>query len=538
MPAAHQRIIYTPWTPGLQATWTVAGVRAALTAHEAGDFAQSAKLIDGMGRDLRLRTVEETRLKGLFASPFSLDPADEDDATDQRIAEDLDEQWLTMCSEATLTELWHWRLFAGVGLGELCWERTASAWIPIVKVWHPQHLYADEDRGVYLLQTREGQVEVPFGGGDGKWLVVGRGKRPWMDGLVRGLGDQWLGAYFGFRDWLRYCERHGMPIVKAMVPAFADDVDKEGFFTDIKALSTETTVQLPVGLDERGTGFDLDLLEATANTWEGFQGLLRHIYDGFAIALTGNNLTTLIEGGSFAAAKEAGTVRSLYSEGDAEELSTTLRAQLVKPWCKYNHGDESRAPWPRWETSPEEDVAAKAASIKTAGEALGALKSAGWEPVSIEEFAEPFGVQLQPIAKPAPSPFPPPFARPGDEDQEDEGQRPEDVEPPAELSRRVRRSKRTAPVVLASGDPPASAEAFVDGQLYVDAVADHGVRAQRKRPALQAVLAIIESSVDYPDLRARLRAAFSDMADPEFSELMGRALILSELAGRYAAAHD
>jgi len=447
-------------------------------------------------------------MAGLFGRDFSVDcgGSEEDDERTKAISEDVEESWWTMCPESTLMEMWRWRLFNGVSIGELQWQHTATRWLPVLKVWHPQWYYADEDRQVYVLTTRAGPVDVPFAGADGKWVVLGRGDRPWMHGLVRALAVPWLVAQFAIRDWARYSERHGMPVVKAIVPAVAGEADKDAFFDDVKAMSTETTVMLPQGLDERGGGFDLELLEATDRSWEGFQGLIRHIHDTYAIALTGNNLTTLIEGGSYAAAREGGSVRNDYAQADGEELSTQLREQVVKPYVLFNHADGAeRIPWPKWNTSPPEDLKSEAETIKLAGEALYALQTAGVRVADVAEFGERFGVKLDGNNESAPM--------------------------MKELHEVVK---------LASGDNPSDARGFINGQLYTDAVAEDGVKRARKSLAvdLEVVLRAIEASNDYDELRTKLRKSYPDLDPGPFMRLMERAIILTELAGRHAALED
>lgn len=529
------RTIYTPWTPGLQPTWTVAQVRSALTAHEAGDFSSSAQLIDAMGRSERLCAVDSTRLGQLFGSDFHLEPegSEEADAKAKAMAEELEEDWWQCCPEAELRTLWRWRLYAGVAFAEKQW-RGGDSWKPTIRCWHPQHVYADEDEGVYRLNAREGQVDIPFGG-DHKWIVLGTGMRPWMGGLVRSLAIPWLIEQWAERDWARYSERHGMPIVKAMVPVFADEGDKEDFFDDVKALSTETTVQLPTHMGTDGAGFDLGLVEATANTWEGFKELLRHVHDTYAIALTGNNLTTLIEGGSYAASSEASTRLYDLAKADAEELSTTLRSGLLVQWAGYNYADaEDYVPWPTWDTEPPEDVKAKAETIRVAGEALNSLKAAGYEPDDIDAFSEQFGVRLVRIEVDEPDDIDdnPPPQEEEPEDVDDDGPQ-DDVD---ERSRKVRRSMHT----LASGDSADSAKGFVDGQLFADDIIDEGIRRSRKfiRADLAKVLDAVNRSDDYPTLRDNMRALWPDLDPRPFANLMQKALVLADLAGRHAVSAD
>ena len=523
MPTALQRHVYLPWTPGVQPSWTVSGVSGALGEHERGSFANSAKLVDAMFRDDRLAAVVNTRLNALFGLPFALDPADESDAA-IAAAEEATEDWPSWCPEAVLREAKRWQLFMGFAILQIIWERTAKRYTPTLKVWHPQFIYADEDRGVLVAETQSGPVDIPIGGGDAKWVVLGTTDRPWMNGLVRPLAVPWLVAQWGLRDWARYSERHGMPIVKAMVPVVADDVDKDDFFEDVRTLSVETTVQLPVGIPGANgdpLNFDLDLVEATDDSWKGFQGLLSHVHDTYSIALTGNNLTTLIEGGSFAAAKTAEGILGQYVAADAEELSTELHNQKLVPWAEFNFAQGAAvAPWPKWDTSPPEDLKLKAETFGLFGKALTELKNGGAKPRDLVAMAEMFGLDVDEEEPPPPPPSPFDQMLPPDSGEDDA---------PEAMRRNVR---------LASGDDPTAAKGFIQGQLYADHLADKGQRQSAALLPLEALARIIETSTGYDDLRVRMRAAFADMDPEPFAEVMEKALILSDIAGRWAAVQD
>jgi phage gp29-like protein len=98
----------------------------------------------------------------------------------------------------------------------------------------------------------------------------------------------------------------------------------------------------------------------------------------------------------------------------------------------------------------------------------------------------------------------------------------------------------TQTVRLASGDRVALSSGFVQGQLYADRVADEAIGAVvpllRKR--LEAVLRAVEEAGDYEALRRRLVDLVPEADPTELAGLMEAALLLSELAGRYAVIRD
>jgi phage gp29-like protein len=394
-----------PLVSDVQATWSVAGVRSALLSHEQGEFSQSAKLVDAMGRDDRLMSVLDTRINGVLGADLDVLPPEElaEDARAQDIAAEGLAEFEGMFPEADLREAMRWQRMMGFALGQLVWQRTPEAWTPRLRVWHPQWVRYDRDLEHWFVQTRETgeQVVEP---GDGHWILFGDSERPWMEGSVRRLAISFLMRQWAKRDWARYSERHGMPIVKAKVPAMASDDQTQAFYRDVRALATETTAVLPQNVDGEGNGsdYDLELLEASALSWEGFQALIAHTSDTYAIDILGHNLTSEVRGGSFAASQTGDSVRDDIKQADASSLSKDVREQGLTHWAKLNHGAPELAPVPMWRVEPPEDLHQSATALKTVGEALGAIKAAGYEVADPEAFGERFGIELAKVEEPEP----------------------------------------------------------------------------------------------------------------------------------------
>src|SRR5438094_441501 len=106
----------------------------------------------------------------------------------------------------------------------------------------------------------------------------------WLDSMVRALAIPWLIRQWARRDWARYSEVHGMPIRKGIVPAKAQEEDKLRFIDEIAQFSSETILRLPQGSEE-GSKFDVQLLEASSQSWEGFQALIGQTDVSIAVTL-------------------------------------------------------------------------------------------------------------------------------------------------------------------------------------------------------------------------------------------------------------
>lgn len=514
--------IILPWQPSIQATWTVAEVRTALDDHESGTFASSAQLWRAMGRDDRLSATLQTRIDGVLGAPCHLEAQDESSERDVEIAGELDADWSTIAPREQLDQFLGWYLGIGVAYGRLIEQREASRWRYCLDVWDPQHLrYQDWDQS-WTVTTRDGEKTIEPGK-DG-WVLWCRGPRGWNSGMVRSLAVPWLVRAYAWRDWARWSERHGMPIVKAMVPAVAPAPDKQAFWDDIRAMSTETVVSLPQGVAE-GVNYDLQLLEATALGWEGFERLLTACNVSYAVRVLGQNLTTEVQGGSFAAAQVSDDVRSDIKRSDAEGLYAIAREQILPPTVAANYGDGVAVPGPCYEVEPASDTKAVGDGLAAIGAGLAALKNAG-VPVDAEAVATEAGVPLlaeedrpEPVAPQPPRPEPPVADEPEDDEDEDGEE-----------------------LTAATGDTLALADApgFVSGQLYTDKLVAGAVPKSVRafRPDLEAVKAVIANSGSFETARRQLLSLYRDMAPDGQMRLLEKAFVLGQLAGAWSVQED
>jgi phage gp29-like protein len=234
------------------------------------------------------------------------------------------------------------------------------------------------------VQTQSGEVEVVAG--DGSWLLYtpGGADRPWSHGAWRSIARWWLLKKYALADWGRHSEQAGG--VKVATTDSGNDVDRRKLATDLATMGADATVALP-------QGWNLKLVEVAANTFETFRAQVDSANAAIAIALVGQNLSTEVKGGSFAAAQVHQQVAHAVLRGQAETLSTTLHAQALVWWSKFNFGSADAAPWPEWTIDPPEDDALIAATAKSVGEAVSALKNAGVE-IDAQAFAERFGIPL------------------------------------------------------------------------------------------------------------------------------------------------
>jgi hypothetical protein len=535
----RRRVALSPWTDlDIQTSWSVSGVRAALQEHEQGYFQQSGRLIESLGRDIRLghgkAGVIGTRANALLGSPFRLKPADEESPRAVKIAAEMEAHWWTVMPEATLRELLRFYWLGGGGPGQLKWHKRElqrgrtkqKSWLPIVEPWQLQSFYHEENtlpdgdlQRQLMAFTRKGTI--PVTPGDGTWLLLADGPRWWLNGSVRPVAIPWLGVQYTTRDWWRHSERLGHPIVKAKYPAVDTDPNIDAWLADLKALATETTATLPQGVgDLPDANYDLDLLEAAQHSPESFERLLLHTYGNYAIHFLGHNNSAEIRQGQ-AVTSDASEVRTDYKKADNETLSTQLREQLTVQWAAEWYPDGAElAPWPWWDVEPKEDTKQKAETQKLAAETLETLAKTGHEPEDLNEWAEPYDLRLRKIEPAEPEPETKP---PGDDDEDDDDEEPPDggEEP-------------TGDELLSMMLGDLQQDTFAGGLAYADELVDAGVKHARAAmaPAIRAALDAVDGAETPEEAREALLGAFESMDPDKLAGWLGRAMVLAELKGQ------
>lgn len=399
------RTAVTQWTPGIKPTWTIADVRSALRQHAEGDFSLSAKLVDSMGEDDLIPGVLDKRTDALLGSDFELCPVEEPNAQlSKRIANNYgDASWYASFPESELEDFDRWLIMLGVAIGTLDWDTSGTTWKATFRTLHPQFLRWDSFNNRWLYHSRDGiQVVTP---GDGRWILISYGHRGWMKGAVRPLAIPWISKQLTIRDWNRYNERHGLPIIKAFAPAIANDEDQDQFWEDIRGIQSETVAQLPTDLDENGAKYDLELLEAKDASFSSFRELLDRSDRRIMVLLLGSNLSTEITTqGSQAAVKGHRGVEQAKAAADEKKFSTGLREQGLYPIVAFNIPNITLdvIPWPHWDVDPPEDDKANADAAQSFGMALFNISRAGYEvnQASLDEATEKYGLKLKKIRPP------------------------------------------------------------------------------------------------------------------------------------------
>lgn len=503
--------------------WSVAKIEQAKKAADSGDLALAAMLAERILGDERALGPLQA-IAGIASVGMSFETARVGvDSEDDPLVEALERDWWAILPEDTQGEILRWASVLGVAVvhvEEWAADPETGRLLPVLDVWHPRALKLDRETGAWRVRTKDNEAGVVIEPGDGEWLLFtpyGR-KRPWTKAPWFGLALLWFAAQCGKVNWFEHNDTHALPTraasntkpdTQGLTPDEQDELARK-----VKLLVRGGSLVLP-------DGYDLKILESTSRNWESFVKLCDEVWPkAVAIALTGNNLGTQIDGGSFAAAKTAEAVTYDRKRTLARCLETTTREQGLTWWAEFNFASTT-PPWAKYAIDPARDLTAAAARFQQGAQGLATLATAGWELEEGEEekLAELMGVKVR-RATAAPPRFPSSGAK----------------APPSATSGGC--GCGSLPATRAAADEgPAG---LIDGQRLVDAVVEQATTAAAKAiaPDLATLKRLIDDATDPRDLRTKLITAYGAMDPAAWAELTYRAEVLAAMAGRFSAAAE
>jgi phage gp29-like protein len=379
----------------VQSGWAVQDVRNALVELAQGQFDRPAQLQDAIAGDSRVQSAMRQRSGGLLGRPikFRLPRKFRKDSQAKKCLRVWENHWPQMAAEPALIDLLETAHSLGFADGQILWDTSREIWKPYLQSFNARYTYYHWEYRVHVAVTRDGML--PITPGDGHWLhhAPYGSYRGWMRGALRALAQWWLARSYALRDWARYCERHGFPILMYRTPFGADPSQIAAGQNQLKSLGQESILQVPGSVDVQKFGqYNLEYLEPKDENWQAFKELIEQCNSEITLALLGQNLTSQVKEGSFAAARVHADVRQAILEADARALAHTVYVQVLRPFAALNFGNPNLAPIPEWDVSPPEDFQKKAQTLQAFAGAINQLRQAGFALKKPETFAEGFGL--------------------------------------------------------------------------------------------------------------------------------------------------
>lgn len=380
----------------VEQNWSPDRVRNALVDLVIGLFDRPAQLHDAIAGDSRMQSAMRQRSGALLASPIAFKPPKKlaKDATAIKCCKVWERHWPQMNAEPALSDLVQTEQSLGFSYAQILWDTGKKVWKPYLQSFNPRYAWYHWLLRCHVAVTLDGQAAITPG--DGHWVLhASAGQyRGWMRGSLRAVSQWWLARGYSLRDWARYCERHGFPIILFDTPFGADISDIQTAQGQLANLGQEDIFQTPGSVDQTKYGkYDLRYLEPKDRNWQAFKELIQQCNDEITLALLGQNLTSEVHEGSLAAARVHADVRQAIVAADARALSRTLYTQVLRPFAALNFGDPRYAPTVQWDVRPQEDLEQKARTFQAFATALNQLRAAGVALDDVAAFARRFGLR-------------------------------------------------------------------------------------------------------------------------------------------------
>ncbi len=443
---------------------------------------RSYRIYDDTERDGRVFACLQKRKLALVSYPWHLVAASES-AADKAAADLVNDELDHMNFRVMVMDLMD-AVLKGFAVCEILWEiRDGRIAVREVRARDQRRFRFSTDYKLRLLTWDDMLSGEPLP--ERKFITHHYGSK---DGNPYGLG---LGtrlfwyAWFKRQNlsfWLTFNDKFGSPTAVGKYPAGTDPNEQAKLLSALGAIAQDAGIVIPEGLT-------VELLEASrSGTIDAYERLSRYLDEQIAEIILGETLSTNVGGGgSFAAAGVHNDVRLELSQADGELLAATLSRTLVK-WIVELNLPGATPPELTWAVQQSEDLNARAARDKT-------ISEMGFKP-TLDYITETYGGSWTEAAPPAPGGFGDAAGAGG-----------------AEFAERPGASKPLNTV-----------------DHFTDRLAKTG--AKPVEHMVGAVHALMEKAKSLEDFRDRLIELYPDLSPHEFSEILGQAVMASDLAGR------
>lgn len=341
--ATHLRS-FDAWTlhPGHEVS--PRGVVAAFLQAERGQPQIQCALIDDLIEgDCSLRNLFEQREQSVAGKPWTIQGQGGDEAS-ATAAKVLDIALRRLPMIPVFLHLLGANRY-GWGAVEVDWgvaEIEGERWIvPIALTNVPARRFRiganDELRLFTDFRRPEGDELRP-----GKWIVMRRPGELARAGLMRTGAWPAIGKRLGWRDWLIFSQRFGLPLP---VASYADGSNTGGFVSDEEAIDVAEEIVKKIGSDGGAVKPDsikLEMFDATRGNSDNSKshgGLIAHCNAELAKLIAGATLTNDNAGSggaSYALGEVHASVRWDNVTFDASALQEAMRTQLFAAFMRFN----------------------------------------------------------------------------------------------------------------------------------------------------------------------------------------------------------
>jgi len=160
-----------------------------------------------------------------------------------------------------------------------------------------------------------------------------KNRKGYIGGHLRGIMLLSYLKYHTRWDWRDNNKRHGVPGTYATHPQGIDDADRAKLISMVEKLRSDAVAVFP---DYVKILYDEAL---RSDSTDSFNKFIEAVNTEMAIALHGQNLTTEVKGGSFAAAREHSDVDYRIALKNAQKIAEIISSQYLRNDHLLNYGE-------------------------------------------------------------------------------------------------------------------------------------------------------------------------------------------------------
>ncbi len=372
----------------------------------------------------------------------------------------------------------------GYQVSEVLWIKKGGLIVPSAVVGKPQNWFvfseenelrfltkSDMIKGIslpprkFILSTHNATYENPYGD-----AVLS--KCFWPVTFKKG----------GMKFWITFCEKYGMPFLQGKIKRGAPPEEYDALLERLMEMVQDAVAVIP---DDSSIEF-LDSSSKSASS-DIFNTLIESCKSEISIAQLGQNLTTEVKGGSYAASQSHMQVREDIVDSDKKIVESAINT-LIRWICEINFNTSA---YPRFSLYKKEDV------DKSLAERDEILTKTG------VKFTKKYYIKNYGL----------------DEEDITIDEQPADVQPPPSPETSFSEQLK---------------QKFTSDQQCVEDLISHSLTHSEHafNSLLSPVQKMIEESNSIEEARDKLFSMHEKMDSSEVSDLLARAIFISEIWGR------
>jgi phage gp29-like protein len=319
---------------------------AILKEADAGNLTRQAELFDLIEeRDGHVLGDISKRRNVILDAEFDLEPAS-DDARDVKIAEECQKMLDGITDWPDVQVSLQDCVGKGFATFEQHWDVSeGQAWVEQFEFIEQKRFSFVDDQGLVTTIPRLITDTDPLGVEIPAWRVMmhrygGKSGNPVRSGIYRICAWWFLFKNYSIKDWLLFCEIYGMPLRLGKYSTNASDDDKEALEIAVKTLGHDAA-----GVISKATEIEFVQAKGGSASSDIYKGIPDFANREMSKAILGGTLTTDVDGrGSYAAANTHNDVRHDLINADARAVAGTIRNQLLRPFVGFNYGWDTPVP--------------------------------------------------------------------------------------------------------------------------------------------------------------------------------------------------